>query len=102
MAFVFVPNGINMAEWTPKAAGALQMTPIIQPLAELQKDISILTGLSQQNAFALGDGPGDHARSTAAWLTGVHPRKTGSRNWWKNSICFARNWMRAKRARGRL
>ncbi|MEI7986081.1 MAG: DUF1552 domain-containing protein [Armatimonadota bacterium] len=76
MAFVFVPNGINMAEWTPKAAGALQMTPILQPLAELQKDISILTGLSQQNAFALGDGPGDHARSTAAWLTGVHPRKT--------------------------
>ncbi len=76
MAFLFVPNGINMAEWTPKAAGALQITPILQPLAELQKDISILTGLSQQNAFALGDGPGDHARSTAAWLTGVHPRKT--------------------------
>lgn len=25
---------------------------------------------------ALGDGPGDHARSTAAWLTGVHPKKT--------------------------
>lgn len=76
MAFVFVPNGINMAEWTPKAAGALEISPILQPLAEVQKDISILTGLSQQNAFALGDGPGDHARSTAAWLTGVHPRKT--------------------------
>lgn len=76
MAFLFVPNGINMAEWTPAAAGPLQISPILQPLAEVQKDISILTGLSQQNAFALGDGPGDHARSTAAWLTGVHPRKT--------------------------
>ncbi len=76
MAFVFVPNGINMAEWTPKAAGALEISPILQPLAELKNDISVLTGLSQQNAFALGDGPGDHARSTAAWLTGVHPRKT--------------------------
>ena len=53
MAFVFVPNGINMAEWTPAAAGPLQISPILQPLAELQKDISILTGLSQQNAFAL-------------------------------------------------
>ena len=76
MAFVFVPNGINMNEWTPKAAGALEISPILEPLAELKSDISILTGLSQQNAFALGDGPGDHARSTAAWLTGVHPRKT--------------------------
>ncbi|MBI1333076.1 MAG: DUF1552 domain-containing protein [Armatimonadetes bacterium] len=76
MAFLFVPNGIDMAHWTPQAAGALEVTPIIQPLAELKNDISILTGLSQQNAFALGDGPGDHARSTAAWLTGVHPRKT--------------------------
>ena len=26
---------------------------------------------------ALGDGPGDHARATATWLTGVHPYKTG-------------------------
>jgi len=25
---------------------------------------------------ALGDGPGDHARATATFLTGVHPRKT--------------------------
>ena len=54
MAFLFVPNGINMAEWTPAAAGPLQISPILQPLAEVQKDISILTGLSQQNAFALG------------------------------------------------
>jgi len=76
MAFLFVPNGIDMANWTPAAAGPLQLSPIVQPLAELKNDISILTGLSQQNAFALGDGPGDHARSTAAWLTGVHPRKT--------------------------
>jgi hypothetical protein len=26
---------------------------------------------------ALGDGPGDHARATATFLTGVHPLKTG-------------------------
>ena len=25
---------------------------------------------------ALGDGPGDHAREGATWLTGVHPKKT--------------------------
>ena len=35
-----------------------------------------MSGLAQTNAFALGDGGGDHARSAAAFLTGCHPRKT--------------------------
>ncbi len=77
MAFMFVPNGVNMAGWTPGAAGSLQeLTPILKPLAKVKDSVNVLTGLAQMNAFALGDGPGDHARSTAAWLTGVHPRKT--------------------------
>ncbi len=76
MAFMFVPNGVNMPSWTPAATGALELTPILAPLRNVQSSVNVLTGLAQMNAFALGDGPGDHARSTAAWLTGVHPRKT--------------------------
>lgn len=77
MAFMFVPNGIDMANWTPAADGALGELPhILQPLADLRSKINVLTGLTQHNAFALGDGPGDHARSTATWLTGVHVKKT--------------------------
>jgi hypothetical protein len=37
----------------------------------------VFSGLAQVNGRALGDGPGDHARATATFLTGVHPRKTG-------------------------
>lgn len=77
MAFVFVPNGMDMANWTPASQGAGYALPeILQPLAAVKDSFNILTGLTQRNAEALGDGPGDHARSTAAWLTGVHPRKT--------------------------
>jgi len=76
MAFLFVPNGIDIPNWTPSAAGELSLTPILEPLRGLEKDFSIMTGLAQNNASALGDGPGDHARSTAAWLTGVHAKKT--------------------------
>jgi hypothetical protein len=77
MAYLFVPNGINMSEWTPAQEGANFTLPsTLQPLANVRNSVSILTGLTQQNASALGDGPGDHARSAAAWLTGVHPRKT--------------------------
>lgn len=76
MAFLFVPNGINMTDWTPSAAGALELTKTLQPLANVRNQVNVLTGLAQMNAFANGDGPGDHARSCAAWLTGVHPFKT--------------------------
>lgn len=77
MAFLFVPNGIDMANWTPTAEGALGDLPaVLQPLDPVKSKINVLTGLTQHNAFALGDGPGDHARSTATWLTGVHVKKT--------------------------
>jgi len=35
-----------------------------------------LSGLAQVNGRPLGDGPGDHARAGATFLTGVHPKKT--------------------------
>lgn len=77
MAFVFVPNGVNMKDWTPAIEGAGYKLPyILEPLSSVRESVSVLTGLTQKNAFALGDGPGDHARSAAAWLTGVHPKKT--------------------------
>lgn len=76
MAFIFVPNGVNIQSWTPAAEGVLQLTPTLQPLKNVRDKISVLSGLAQHNAFALGDGGGDHARSAATWLTGCHPRKT--------------------------
>lgn len=77
MAFMFVPNGMNMQHWTPSAEGsAFQLSSTLEPLAKVKESLSVFTGLAQRNAFALGDGPGDHARSTAVWLTGVHPKKT--------------------------
>ena len=76
MAFLFVPNGIDMANWTPATEGAYELTPTLAPLKNVKSSINVLTGLAQHNAFALGDGGGDHARSTAAWLTGCHPKKT--------------------------
>lgn len=77
MAFIFVPNGIDMANWTPAAEGtAFTLPKVLQPLDGVKNSLHVLTGLAQHNANALGDGPGDHARSSAAWLTGVHPKKT--------------------------
>ncbi len=76
MAFLFVPNGIDMDHWTPTATGAYELPYILEPLKNVKGSVNVLTGLAQHNAFALGDGGGDHARSSAAWLTGCHPKKT--------------------------
>ena len=77
MAFIYVPNGANMADWTPKAVGPDYELPLIlEPLREHQKDFSVISGLALDGARAHGDGAGDHARANAAFLTGTHPRKT--------------------------
>jgi hypothetical protein len=77
LAFTYVPNGITMADWTPAAEGAgFELPRIMAPLESLRNDVLVLSGLSHKNGMALGDGPGDHARAAASYLTGVHPRKT--------------------------
>ena len=77
LAFTYVPNGITMADWTPSGAGAaFELSRVMKPMAPFRQDMSILSGLAHRNGMALGDGPGDHARAAASYLTGVHPRKT--------------------------
>src|SRR5262245_15370148 len=77
LAFTYVPNGVTMADWRPSAAGtAFEFTRILKPLEPFRDDTLLLSGLAHKNGNALGDGPGDHARAAASYLTGVHPRKT--------------------------
>jgi len=77
LAFVYVPNGIVMNQWTPKAAGKdFEFTRILKPLEPFREDLLVISGLASHNGNALGDGPGDHARAGAAFLTGVHCKKT--------------------------
>jgi len=81
LAWVFFPNGTNPERWEPQTTGAdWEITPSLEPLRDLKSDFSVLSGLAQVNARSLGDGPGDHARSAAAFLTGAHPLKTGGAN----------------------
>src|SRR5262244_497925 len=78
LAFVYVPNGIvNIDWWTPKGEGKdFEFSRILKPLESLRDDIFVLTGLDDHNGNALGDGPGDHGRAGASFLSGVHCHKT--------------------------
>ncbi len=77
LAFTYIPNGVTLEAWTPAAGGRdFGFTRILKPLEGLCEHTLVITGLAQQNANALADGAGDHARAAACYLTGVHPRKT--------------------------
>ncbi|PAW86280.1 MAG: hypothetical protein B9S33_08395 [Pedosphaera sp. Tous-C6FEB] len=76
-AFVYVPNGMNMAEWWPQTVGkAYDLPSILQPLAAHRDEFNVLSGLAQVSGRAGPDGAGDHARANATWLTGQRARKT--------------------------
>jgi hypothetical protein len=78
MAFLYVPNGVHMPDWTPRAAGKeFELPAILEPLNGVKDDLLVISGLTLNPARALGDGGGDHARAMASFLTGRHPRKTG-------------------------
>jgi len=81
LGFVYAPDGMAITSavdyWRPKGDGtALAMSPILEPLEPFRNHIVVVSGLSQKQAEAMGDGNGDHTRGTATWLNGVHPKWT--------------------------
>lgn len=77
MAFLYVPNGKNMNQWTPEKDGSdFELPPILQPLAPVKDKLLVLSGLTADKARPHGDGGGDHARALSAFLTGTQARKT--------------------------
>jgi hypothetical protein len=77
VAFVYVPNGANMPDWTPAKTGReFELPMILEPLKPHQSDLLVLSGLTHDKGRANGDGAGDHARASASFLTAAQPKKT--------------------------
>ena len=76
-AFVYTANGIIMNDWTPAETGSnFVFSKTLKPIETFRDQTVVVSGLAHRNGEALGDGPGDHARAGASWLTGAHPKKT--------------------------
>lgn len=77
MAFVYVPNGIDMRHWNPSYEGELGILPqTLAPMEPFKKDITLLGNLTHNTGRALLDGAGDHGRCCGSYLTGVQVKKT--------------------------
>jgi hypothetical protein len=81
MAFLSIPNGVNNTHWFPKDYGTSFVLPkTLSPLESVRRDLLVISGLAHDKAKANGDGPGDHARSSATLLTGCQARKTDGKD----------------------
>jgi len=73
LGFVYAANGVIQNRWIPATTGRnFELSPILKPLESVKTNINVLSGLSHLQADTFGDGTGDHPRSSAVWLTGVH------------------------------
>src|SRR5688572_14795836 len=59
VAWIYVPNGMHMPDWTPEAVGPkFELKRIMQPLSDYREYLTVLSGLTLNGARALGDGGG--------------------------------------------
>ena len=65
MICCYIPNGVNIGEWVPKNSGDdYTLSPTLQPLQNLKRDINVLSGLGHPASN------GGH-RGADTWLTGA-------------------------------
>ena len=61
----YVPNGMAMEYWTPKAEGsAFELSPILQPLARYRDQVLVLSGIKSSWNYI-------HAGASGSFLTGT-------------------------------
>jgi hypothetical protein len=81
LAILYFPNGVQVEAWNMTSPTAVAPLPAalprtLAPLTRYRNDITVLSGLTVDGGRAHGDGPGDHGRAGASYLTGAHPKKT--------------------------
>lgn len=78
-AFLHVPHGASPGYWNPATTGAgWELSPILQPLAELKDYVTVISGTDHLMATSLSpeESAGDHSRTAAVYLSGAHPKRT--------------------------
>jgi hypothetical protein len=77
LAFLYVPNGIDMKNWNIEQEGAFGAFPrVMKPLEAFKNDMIQIGNLTHNSGRALLDGAGDHGRCAGSYLTGIQVRKT--------------------------
>ena len=71
LAFMYIPNGVIGDRWFPTTEGKdFELPASLQPLADFQKDITVVSGLSR--TYLIGE---PHSQAGSCWLTSAKPNE---------------------------
>ncbi|MDG1874170.1 MAG: DUF1552 domain-containing protein [Mariniblastus sp.] len=71
VAFMYIPNGVIGSEWFPQKTGSnFDLPPTLQPLADHQADITVISGLNR--TYLTGE---PHSQAGSCWLTSALPNE---------------------------
>ncbi len=78
LGLCFIPHGAVIANWTPETEGPLKLSRTLSPLESVKDQVVVVSNLAHKMAAPAGPGDngGDHTRSPAVFLNGVHPKRT--------------------------
>jgi hypothetical protein len=79
LGLCFIPHGAVINNWTPIGDGTdFDLSRTLMPLAPYKDQLVVISNLAHKNAAPAGPGDngGDHTRSPAVYLNGVHPKRT--------------------------
>src|ERR1700690_2802894 len=79
LGLCFIPHGAVMANWTPIGEGTdFKLSRTLTPLQPYRDQLVVVSNLAHKMAApgGPGDNGGDHTRSPAVFLNGVHPKRT--------------------------
>ena len=73
LGFVYIPMGMNAAEWTPAGEGMVTtLSPSLAPLTPFLDQVTVVTNLELRNAYTTGN----HASANCTFLSCAKAKRT--------------------------
>ncbi len=79
LGWIYFPNGVIRDDWTLDGLGTgfdFKFNKTNAPLEKVRDHVLMFSNISHDKANKNGDGPGDHSRCSATFLTASQARKT--------------------------
>lgn len=77
IGYTFIPMGADMTRWTPQGDNLDNLSYILEPLAPIRENVSVVTNLELRPAY-----PGSHATSNSAFLSAAKAKVTESTDYY--------------------
>ena len=73
LAFVYIPMGANIAQWTPQSTGTIaELSPTLKSLTPYLDRLTVLSNLELKNAYSAGN----HATANCSFLSAAKAKMT--------------------------